>query len=73
MKVDEVIIFYNKIFYLLVNLYSEMIMLVMKFLKKKEKTGTARNTQRPNCKAQKREKEDREQKEQTKTEEGKEE
>ncbi|MRB48809.1 transposase, partial [Bacillus thuringiensis] len=46
MRVEEVIISDNKIRYLLVNQYGEMIMPVMKFLKYKDNTGTARNTLR---------------------------
>ncbi|MED2575648.1 site-specific integrase, partial [Bacillus thuringiensis] len=49
MRVEEVIISDNKIRYLLVNQYGEMIMPVMKFLKYKDNTGTARNTLRSYC------------------------
>ncbi|MGE6964086.1 site-specific integrase [Bacillus thuringiensis] len=49
MRVEEVIISDHKIRYLLVNQYGEMIMPVMKFLKYKDNTGTARNTLRSYC------------------------
>ncbi|PEU13474.1 tyrosine-type recombinase/integrase [Bacillus sp. AFS019443] len=49
MRVEEVITSDNKTRYMLVNRYGEMVMPVMKFLKYKDNTGTARNTLRSYC------------------------
>ncbi|MGR5969561.1 tyrosine-type recombinase/integrase [Bacillus paranthracis] len=49
MRVIQVITSDNKTRYMLVNSYGEMVMPVMKFIKYKDNTGTARNTLRSYC------------------------
>jgi integrase/recombinase XerD len=49
MRVEQVITSDNKIRYVLVNQHGEMVIPVMKFLKYKDHTGTARNTLRSYC------------------------
>ncbi|QPW51686.1 tyrosine-type recombinase/integrase (plasmid) [Bacillus thuringiensis] len=49
MRVVQVITSDNKTRYMLVNQYGEMVMPVMKFIKYKDNTGTARNTLRSYC------------------------
>lgn len=49
MRVEQVIISENKIRYMLVDQHGEMVMPVMKFLKYKDNSGTARNTLRSYC------------------------
>lgn len=49
MRVEQVITSDNKIRYILVDRHGELVMPVMKFLKYKDNTGTARNTLRSYC------------------------
>lgn len=49
MKVEQIITTDNKIRYVLMDQYGEIVMPVMKFLKYKDNTGTARNTLRSYC------------------------
>ncbi|HDX9614602.1 TPA: tyrosine-type recombinase/integrase [Bacillus toyonensis] len=49
MKVEQIVTIDNKIRYALVDQHGEMVMPVMKFLKYKDNTGTARNTLRSYC------------------------
>lgn len=49
MRVEQIITTDNKIRYVLMDQYGEMVIPVMKFLKYKDNTGTARNTLRSYC------------------------